>query len=202
METFKLKSLSVWSKCLVLGSVHIERVTLCLCLQFTHRCRHSYSLNWVSNPFHFNQKLRQKCSHKVNHDVGWSIWMNINKMGLILNWVRNFASVSASYWQMQTQSYSLNVNGPLDWRRFNKLTEMSGWMPKYSAAQIICTKKCENLCELSRMFELSTHWSHWSQWEAYNCANNYFVNYLGCTNKWRLNYPGCTVFGMEVIIVI
>ena len=39
--------------------------------------------------------------------------MDINKMGLIPNWVSYFASASASYSQTQTQSYSLNVNGPL-----------------------------------------------------------------------------------------
>ena len=39
--------------------------------------------------------------------------MDINKIGLIPNWVRNFVSASVSYSQTQTQSYSLNVNGPL-----------------------------------------------------------------------------------------
>ena len=39
----------------------------------------SYSLNGISNPFYFNHKLSQKFSCKVNHDVSWSVWMDIMK---------------------------------------------------------------------------------------------------------------------------
>ena len=63
----------------------------------------SSSLNCISNPFHFNDKLSWKFIHKVNYYVSQLIWTDINKMGLIPNWVSNFASSSASYSQTQSE---------------------------------------------------------------------------------------------------
>ena len=71
-------------------------------------------LNCGLNPFHINHKISGEFSCKVNHDVSWSIWMDINKM----EWYpiergTLHLRLQVTHRHRRNFSYSLNVNGPL-----------------------------------------------------------------------------------------
>ena len=73
--------------------VAVEQATLRLHLQVTRRGRRKAQLG--IKPISFYSAMQYKATHS-------------NEISLIPNWVSNFASVSASYSQMQTQSCLLN----------------------------------------------------------------------------------------------
>ena len=60
---------------------------------------------------------------------------------MICNWASNFASVSANYSQMQTQSYSLNVNRPLQDRLIN-ISKYRYYTPFFGASKMYAMTLC------------------------------------------------------------